>query len=80
VFEDIILFRWQNNKINANINKKKGRKETNLGVTEDQSWGKKRSIILGQKNINRWGKSKSGSFYTPTPIKSLFTHSKMILG
>jgi len=26
VFEDIILFRWQNHKINANINKKKGTK------------------------------------------------------
>jgi len=70
VFEDIILFIWQNNKINANINKKKG----------DQPWGnrgsmvggKKRPIILGQKNINRWGKSKSGSFYTPNPEKESF--------
>jgi len=34
--------------------------------------GKKRPIILGQKNINRWGKSKSGSFYTPNPEKESF--------
>jgi len=55
-----------------------GKKGTNLGVIEDQGWGKKRLIILGQKDIIPWGKSKPGSFYTPR--KSLFTHGKKFLG
>jgi len=83
VFEDIILFRSQNHKINANINKKKGTKIIHikshfiniidkftiidtfyLNLLNLLLWGKKRPIFKEYKNINPWGKSKSGSFYT----------------